>query len=48
MIIDTSKSHPAMDYRAHFATYRGFLKVATWGSIIIAIILALMAAFLVA
>ena len=47
MNIDTSNSHAAMDYRAHFATYRGFIKVAVWGSIIIAIILALMAAFLV-
>lgn len=47
MNIDTSQSHPAMDYRAHFETYRVFIRVAMWGSIIIAIILALMAAFLV-
>ena len=47
MIIDTSNTHPAMDYRAHIATYRGFIRIATWGSIVIAIILALMAAFLV-
>ncbi len=47
MQIDTSKGHPAMDYRAHFDTYRGFVGLAFWGSILVAIILVLMAAFLV-
>ena len=47
MQIDTSQAHPAMDYRAHFDTYRGFIRFAVWGSVICAIILAGMAYFLV-
>ncbi len=47
MQIDTSKGHPAMDYRGHFETYRGFINMAFWGSVVIAIIVALMAYFLV-
>ncbi len=47
MQIDTSKGHPDMDYRAHFDTYRGFINMAFWGSIILAIILILMRIFLV-
>ena len=47
MQIDTSKGHPAMDYRAHLDTYRGFVNLALWGSILAAIILVLMAYFLV-
>jgi hypothetical protein len=47
MQIDTSKGHPAMDYRAHFDTYRGFINFAFWGSAIVAVILILMAMFLV-
>jgi Bacterial aa3 type cytochrome c oxidase subunit IV len=47
MQIDTSKAHPAMDYRAHFDTYRGFVNLAFWGSILVAIILVLMKVFLV-
>lgn len=46
-MIDTSNGHPAMDYRAHTDTYRGFVNLAFWGSIVVAIILALMATFLV-
>jgi len=47
MQIDTSKGHPAMDYRAHLDTYRGFVNLAFWGSIIVAIILVFMATVLV-
>ena len=47
MQIDTSKGHPAMDYRAHFDTYRSFISFAFWGSILLAIILVLMRIFLV-
>jgi Bacterial aa3 type cytochrome c oxidase subunit IV len=47
MQIDTSKGHPAMDYRAHFDTYRSFKNVAFWGSVLAAIILILMKIFLV-
>lgn len=47
MQIDTSKGHPAMDYRAHFDTYRSFINAAFWGSVLLAIILVLMRIFLV-
>lgn len=47
MNLDTSKGHPAMDYREHINTYRGFVKASIWMSVLIAIILALMAYFLV-
>ena len=47
MNLDNAQGHPAMDYPAHLGTYRGFIRFATWGCIILAIILALMAAFLV-
>ena len=47
MNIDTSHGHPAMDYRAHFGTYRGFLRTAVWGTAILAVILIFMAIFLV-
>lgn len=47
MNLDNVQGHPSMDYRAHLDTYRGFIRFATWGCIILAIILAGMAAFLV-
>jgi hypothetical protein len=47
MQIDTSKGHPAMDYRAHLDTYRTFVNIAFWGSVLLAIILVLMKYFLV-
>lgn len=47
MNLDSTQGHPAMDYRAHLSTYRSFVNTAIWGCIILAIILALMAAFLV-
>ena len=47
MSIDTSKGHPAMDYRAHNDTYAGFLRgVQTLGGLLV-ILLILMAIFLV-
>lgn len=30
MGVDTSHGHPAMDYREHERTYKGFLKGAIW------------------
>jgi len=36
-----------MDYAEHERTYRGFLALAKWGSITLAVILVLMAFFLV-
>lgn len=47
MDLDNVQGHPAMDYRAHMDTYRGFVRAAVWGCIILAIILSLMAIFLV-
>jgi hypothetical protein len=37
MSIDTSKGHPAMDYREHVRTYSGFLK----GTIVLVVLCAL-------
>ena len=47
MSVDTSKGHPEMDYAEHEKTYAGFLTVSKYSTIIILVILALMAAFLV-
>ena len=47
MNLDTTHGNPAMDYRAHLSTYRGFVRAAIWGCIVLAITMALMAAFLV-
>jgi len=47
MDLENAQGHPAMDYRAHLSTYRGFITAAIWGCIVLAIIMALMAAFLV-
>lgn len=47
MAIDTSKGHPAMDYREHVTTYRGFLKLVQWAIVFLAVLLILMAYFLV-
>jgi len=47
MSIDTSNGHPDMDYEEHEKTYAGFLKVSKYGTIVVLVILALMAAFLV-
>lgn len=47
MNLDTTKGHPAMDYREHINTYRGFIRGSIWLTAIIAIILALMGYFLI-
>jgi Ni,Fe-hydrogenase I cytochrome b subunit len=47
MSIDTSDGHPSMDYRAHKDTYAGFVRGIQVLSGFIAIVLILMAVFLV-
>jgi hypothetical protein len=47
MSIDTTGGHPAMDYREHERTYRGFLRGTVTLTVIVVLILAGMAAFLV-
>ncbi len=47
MSVDTSDGGPEMDYPEHEKTYAGFIKVSIYSSVIILVILALMAAFLV-
>lgn len=47
MNLDNAQGHPAMDYPAHLSTYRGFITASIWGCVILTIIMALMAAFLV-
>ncbi len=47
MSVDTSKGHPEMDYAEHEKTYAGFIKVSNYSTVLILVILALMAAFLV-
>ena len=47
MSIDTSGGHPAMDYKEHVATYRGFIRlfqVGLVGCILLLIFLALFVA----
>lgn len=45
--VDTSGGHPAMDYAEHERTYAGFLRLAQISIILIVILLAGMAYFLV-
>lgn len=49
MSIDLSGSggHPAMDYNEHARTYRGFLRATQIGVVLLVIMLASMALFLV-
>jgi len=47
MSIDTSRGHPAMDYREHERTYRGFVRGTVIMTVIVIVILAGMAMFLV-
>ena len=47
MEIDTSKGNPAMDYREHTATYKGFLKVTQYGIVALVLLLVAMFMFLV-
>jgi Bacterial aa3 type cytochrome c oxidase subunit IV len=35
MNLDPAEGHPAMDYREHVSTYRGFLNGLFWGGILI-------------
>lgn len=47
MGVDTSHGHPAMDYRAHTATYSSFTRGVSVTVVLAVIVLALMATFLV-
>lgn len=47
MEIDTSKGHPAMDYKEHEQTYKGFLKFATLSTIALIALMAALAIFVV-
>jgi len=47
MSIDTTGGHPDMDYREHVRTYNGFIKGTIVLTVIVILILAGMAAFLV-
>jgi len=47
MTIDTSGGHPAMDYREHERTYKGFVRGTVILTVIVIVILAGMAFFLV-
>ncbi len=47
MSIDTTGGHPDMDYREHVRTYNGFIKGTIVLTVIVVLILAGMAAFLV-
>jgi hypothetical protein len=47
MSIDTTGGHPAMDYREHQRTYSGFVRGTVTLTVIVVLILAGMAAFLV-
>ncbi|MEM7749434.1 MAG: aa3-type cytochrome c oxidase subunit IV [Pseudomonadota bacterium] len=46
MSIDTSKGHPAMDYKEHVRTYNGFMLFTKISIVILVILLAGMAIFL--
>lgn len=46
MTINPSEGNPNMDYQEHLRTYHGFVKGAQYGVGIIALILILMAIFL--
>jgi hypothetical protein len=47
MSVDSSKGHPAMDYRAHNDTYAGFVRGTQVLTGLLVILLILMAIFLV-
>lgn len=46
MSIDTSRGHPAMDYREHERTYNGFIRGAMFLTAFVIFVLASMAFFL--
>lgn len=47
MTINTSEGNPNMDYQEHMRTYHGFIKAVQYGSVSVALILFLMAIFLI-
>ncbi|MEW5964741.1 MAG: aa3-type cytochrome c oxidase subunit IV [Pseudomonadota bacterium] len=47
MSVDTSKGHPAMDYREHNRTYHGFLRFTQISIALLVVLLVGMAIFLV-
>jgi Bacterial aa3 type cytochrome c oxidase subunit IV len=47
MSVDTTKGHPAMDYKEHERTYAGFLAATKFGIIFCVLLLIAMAVFLV-
>lgn len=47
MSVDTSKGHPAMDYKEHIRTYDGFLKGSVALIVLVTAILVGMLVFLV-
>jgi len=47
MSINTTGGHPAMDYREHERTYRGFVRGTVIMTVLVILILAGMAIFLV-
>jgi hypothetical protein len=47
MHIDPAEGHPAMDYREHQKTYKLFLKLALCTVVGVAVLMALMAVFVV-
>ena len=46
MSVDTSKGHPAMDYKEHVRTYNGFMLFTKISIVLLVILLAGMAIFL--
>ncbi len=46
MELDTTAGHPDMDYEEHVRTYKGFIRGTIITSAVVAIILVLMALFL--
>ena len=47
MAVDTSDGHPAMDYREHTRTYKGFVRATIYSIVFLVLLLIFMAAFLV-
>jgi hypothetical protein len=47
MKIDPAEGHPAMDYAEHARTYRLFLKLSAYTVVIVAVIMAGLALFVV-
>ncbi len=42
MDIDTSKGHPAMDYKEHLRTYSGFLRASVIMTVLVSLLLLVM------